>query len=176
MINEEFKSSKLDELAKKYEEERRHKKELAEAIDNDPTEDPEYIREQVKGIMAEINDQIDDSKTKLKSVKKEEVEEYFLPIKEKYNEMRDLLTNKSFCLPPYLLQQLQQNVTKLGGDIYEAKENLLPKTRFAFKSKKGKKAAKPKTEIKATESAVEMKSDNDYYLEDISDSLVKINR
>lgn len=77
--------------------------------------------------------------------------------------MRDLLTNKSFCLPPYLLQQLQQNVTKLGNDIYEAKENLLPKTRFAFKSKYSKKAAKPKTEVKVEE-PVEMKSDNDFYL------------
>lgn len=55
MINEEFKSSKLEELAKKYEEERKHKKELADAVDNDPTEDPEYIREKVKEIMEEIN-------------------------------------------------------------------------------------------------------------------------
>ncbi|XP_005989154.1 tubulin-specific chaperone C [Latimeria chalumnae] len=102
-------------------------------------------------------------------VSKESLAGYFEEVAAKLQELQKLVNDSMMFLPSYDLRQAQEGLQKLQGILGEKREELLPKKRFVFKSRKKEASAPKETKSDDSMDAVALKgADRKALMENIS--------
>ncbi|CAH1800216.1 unnamed protein product [Owenia fusiformis] len=120
---------------------RREEKESTEAKD----ENTKYFTENFRSLKNEIEAKL----VECEKIPKTKLGEYFENVSLNISKLQKFLADSTLYLPKYEIRQAQETISKLQNELSEMKEKMVPKKKFAFKSKK-------KTAAKAPEKPIEV--------------------